>query len=89
MPTVFAPWLALVSHIFSCLVSFGLTWAAIIFIQGEWEYSAAGPLSLPLWFWNGIFPLAFFSMTVKYLFLTFLQLRQNLSRSCQPLTGEQ
>ena len=79
MPAVFAPWLALLSHIFSCLVSSGLTWAAVIFIRGEWEYSAAGPLSLPLWFWNSIFPLAFFFMAVKYLFLSLLQLHQNLS----------
>ncbi|TKB11778.1 TRAP transporter small permease [Desulforhopalus sp. IMCC35007] len=81
MPAVFAPWLALLCHIFSCLVAAGLTWAAVIFIRGEWEYSAAGPLSLPLWFWNSIFPLAFFCMAVKYLFLSLLQLRQNLSQS--------
>lgn len=89
MPAALAPWLSLLTHIFSCLVSVGLTWAAIIFIRGEWDYSSAGPLSIPLWFWNIIFPLAFFFMAVKYLFLSFLQLRQILHNSPKPLEGEQ
>ena len=78
IPPAITPWLALLTHIFCCLVSSGLTWAAIIFIKGELEFSSAGPLSLPLWFWNVIFPLAFLLMAVKYLFLSYLQLRQML-----------
>ena len=77
-PKTIAPWLSLVTHIFSCLVSGGLTWAGILFIQGELEFGSAGPLSQPLWLWNSIFPLAFCLITIKYLFLSFLQLQQIL-----------
>lgn len=76
MPDVLAPWLSLVTHIFCCLASAGLAWAAILFLQGELEFGLAGPLSLPLWFWNSIFPVAFCLITVKYLILSLLQLQQ-------------
>lgn len=76
IPEAIAPWLSLVTHMFCCLVSAGLAWAGIVFIQGEFEFGSTGPLSLPLWFWNSIFPVAFGLITVKYLFLSFLQLQQ-------------
>ena len=78
MPKTIAPWLALLTHIFCCLASAGLTWAGIIFIQGELEFASGGPLSLPLWFWNAIFPIAFGLIFLKYLFLSYLQLKENL-----------
>lgn len=78
MPKTIAPWLTLLTHIFCCLASAGLTWAGIIFIQGELEFASGGPLSLPLWFWNAIFPIAFGLIFLKYLFLSYLQLRENL-----------
>jgi len=78
MPKRLAPWLALTTHIFCCLASAGLTWAGVIFIQGELEFASIGPLSIPLWFWNGIFPVAFCLIFLKYLFLSYLQLAQIL-----------
>lgn len=78
IPETLAPWFSLVTHIFSCLVSVGLTWSGILFIQGELEFGSAGPLSQPLWFWNSIFPLAFCLIAIKYLLLSFLQLQQIL-----------
>lgn len=82
IPKAIAPWFSLVTHIFSFLVSGGLTWAAILFIQGELEFGSVGPLSQPLWFWNSIFPVAFCLITIKYLFLSFLQLQQILKMKC-------
>lgn len=76
MPRTIAPWLTLATHIFCCVASAGLTWAGIIFIQVEMEFPSIGPLSLPLWFWNGIFPVAFGMIFLKYLFLCYLQLRE-------------
>lgn len=78
MPKRIAPWLALITHVFCCLVSAGLTWAGVIFIQGELEFATIGPLSVPLWFWNGIFPVAFGLIFLKYLYLSYLQLSQIL-----------
>lgn len=78
MPKKLAPWLTLTTHVFCFLVSAGLTWAGVIFIQGEIEFASAGPLSLPLWLWNSIFPIAFGLIFLKYLFLSYLQLKQIL-----------
>lgn len=78
IPQTIAPWFSLATHLFSCLVSAGLTWAGILFILGELEFGSAGPLSQPLWFWNSIFPVAFCLMSVKYLLLSFLQFQQIL-----------
>ncbi|MFT5699763.1 MAG: TRAP-type C4-dicarboxylate transport system permease small subunit [Desulforhopalus sp.] len=76
IPEPLAPWLNLITLIFCFLASAGLAWAAVIFLQGELEFGSSGPLSLPLWFWNSIFPVAFCLITLKYLFLSFLQLRR-------------
>lgn len=76
MPDSIAPWVNLVTLAFCCLTSAGLFWAGMIFIQGELEFGSDGPLSLPLWFWNSIFPIAFALITGKYLFLSFMQLKQ-------------
>lgn len=81
MPEKVAPWLTLATHIFSCFVAAGLTWAGVIFIQGEIEFASMGPLSLPLWFWNGIFPVAFGMIFLKYLFLSYLQLAEIFRRN--------
>lgn len=76
MPKSIAPWINLVTLLFCSLASAGLTWAGVIFIQGELEYGSSGPLSLPLWFWNSIFPAAFCLITIKYFLLIFLQLQE-------------
>ena len=75
MPKSIAPWINLATLFFCCLASAGLTWAGVVFIQGELEFASAGPLSLPLWFWNSIFPAAFSLITIKYFLLIFLQLQ--------------
>ena len=76
MPKSIAPWVNLATLLFCCLASAGLAWAGVIFIQGELEFGSAGPLSLPLWFWNSIFPAAFSLITIKYFLLIFLQLQE-------------
>jgi len=80
LPKQLEPWINLVTSLFSTIAAGGLTWAAWRFLRGEIEFGGAGPLALPLWFWKGIFPLAFGLMTVKYLLLLFMQLR----KMCNP-----
>lgn len=76
LPVVIAPAVTLITHIFCSCAAAGLTWASILFLTGEVESGGAGPLSIPLWIWNGIFPVTFGLITVKYILLTFLQLRE-------------
>lgn len=75
------PWLTLVTHLFCTLASAGLTWAGWLFLRGEIEAGGIGPLALPLWFWNGIFPVAFGLMTMKYLLLFGMQARHLIAKS--------
>ena len=75
LPEKIEPWLTLITHLFCTLAAGGLTWAAWRFLRGEIEFGGSGPLSLPLWFWNGIFPLAFGLITLKYILLLLLQIK--------------
>ncbi len=84
LPKKSEPWITLITYIFSSLAAGGLTWAGCRFLGGEIEFGGSGPLSLPLWFWNGIFPVAFGLITVKYLLLLFIQLKSLLFPSHQP-----
>ena len=61
--------LFVITTIFSILASAGLTWASYRFLLSEIEYSGSGPLSIPLWAWNTIFPLAFALICLKYVVL--------------------
>lgn len=70
------PWLTLATHLFSALASAGLALAGWLFLRGEIEAGGIGPLALPLWFWNGIFPLTFGLMALKYLLLFAMQAGQ-------------
>lgn len=81
MPPALEPWLELVTQLFSSLAAAGLAWAAWRFLAGEIEAASDGPLSLPLWFWNSIFPLAFSLITGKYCLLLFMQVRALLKTS--------
>ncbi|SDP57219.1 TRAP-type C4-dicarboxylate transport system, small permease component [Desulforhopalus singaporensis] len=74
-PDRVAPFLSLVTHLFSCCASAGLTLAGWLFLRNEFEYGGTGPLTLPLWLWNTIFPFAFGLITVKYFLLIILQLK--------------
>jgi TRAP-type C4-dicarboxylate transport system permease small subunit len=73
LPEKIEPWITLITYLFCTLAAGGLTWAAWRFWQSEIEFGGSGPLSLPLWFWNGIFPLAFGCIALKYLLLLILQ----------------
>lgn len=81
LPPAVEPWLMLLIHLFSLLASAGLTWAGGLFLRGEIEAGGSGPLALPLWFWNGIFPLVFGLMTMKYLLLFIGQAKNLHDRS--------
>ena len=75
LPKKIEPWITLITHLFCTLAAGGLTWAGWRFLLGEIEFGGSGPLSLPLWFWNGIFPIAFGLITLKYLLLLFTQIK--------------
>lgn len=75
LPKILEPWIALVTHLFCTLAAGGLTWAGWRFLRSEIEFGGSGPLSLPLWFWNGIFPIAFGLIALKYLLLFLARLR--------------
>ena len=81
IPRSVEPWLILTTNVFCTLAGSGLTWAGVVFLKGEIEGGGQGPISLPLWFWNGIFPLAFGLITMKYLLLTILQIKVILTRN--------
>ncbi len=68
-------WVNLITLLFCTLAASALTWAGWRFLAGEIQFGGAGPLSLPLWFWNGIFPLAFGIMALKYSSLLLHQLK--------------
>lgn len=74
LPKSFEPWITFITHLFCTLASGGLTWAGWRFLRSEIEFGGTGPLSLPLWFWNGIFFLAFGLIFLKYLLLVAMQL---------------
>ncbi len=80
LPPAIDPWLALLTHFFCILASAGLTWAGWLFLRGEIEAGGEGPLTLPLWFWNAIFPLSFGLMTIKYILLFVMQGRNLLTK---------
>ena len=78
LPAAVTPYLDVVVQLFSCLAAAGLTWAGWLFLAGEIESGGQGPLDLPLWAWNAIFPLAFALIAVKSCLLLVLRLRDLL-----------
>lgn len=67
VPAGMKPWLHLLIHLFSTLVSAALTWAAVIFVRNEAEFGGTSLLSIPSWGWNLVFPLAFALITFRFL----------------------
>jgi len=74
LPQGLVPYLNLIVQLFSCLAAAGLTWAGWLFLMGEIEGGRVGPLGLPLWLLNGIFPLSFALITFKSALLLFIEL---------------
>ena len=83
LPKSIEPWITFITHLFCILASGGLTWAGWRFLRGEIEFGGAGLLSLPLWFWNSIFPIAFGLITLKYILLLVMQLKSLFAPSLQ------
>ncbi len=75
LPTALVPYLTLVVQLFSLLAAAGLTWAGWLFLAGEIKDGGEGPLGLPLWGWNTIFPLSFALIAFKSGLLLWLELR--------------
>jgi TRAP-type C4-dicarboxylate transport system permease small subunit len=83
LPQSIEPWITLITHLFCTLAAGGLTWAGWRFLRGEFEFGGTGLLSLPLWFWNSIFPIAFGLITLKYILLLVMQLKILFAASLQ------
>ncbi len=75
LPKQIEPFITLVTLLFCTLAAAGLTWAGWRFLRGELEYGGNSLLSLPSWFWNCIFPIAFGLIALKYMLLFILQLK--------------
>ncbi len=84
IPPAVDPWLSLLTQLFSTLAAAGLTWAGWLFLAGEIEAGGEGPLALPLWLWNGIFPLAFGLIAGKSCLLFIMQVRALASNTHPP-----
>lgn len=67
IPEKFQTWLKCFLDFFSFLVSLVLTYAAIIFVKNEAEFGASVLLSIPVWCWNLVFPLAFALIALRFL----------------------
>ena len=82
---VFA-WLVLVIDLFSTAVCGVLTYAAVLFVQGEKEFSGGRLLlGLPSWVLNLIFPIAFGLITLRFLFMAMETVRSIAKlEPCQP-----
>jgi TRAP-type C4-dicarboxylate transport system permease small subunit len=76
-------WVTLVTYLFCTLAAAGLTWAAWLFLGNEIEFGSPGPLALPTWFWNAIFPVAFGLITIKYVLLLLMQIKTVLTQTPQ------
>jgi TRAP-type C4-dicarboxylate transport system permease small subunit len=75
LPKSIEPWITFITYLFCTLAAGGLTWAGWRFLRSEIEFGGTGLLSLPLWFWNSIFPIAFGLITLKYILLLVMQLK--------------
>ncbi|MCP3889436.1 MAG: TRAP transporter small permease [Desulfobulbaceae bacterium] len=75
LPKTVLPYVTIITYLFCCCASAGLTWASWLFLAGEIEFGGAGPLAIPLWFWNSVFLIAFGLITIKYMTLLSLQIK--------------
>jgi TRAP-type C4-dicarboxylate transport system permease small subunit len=84
IPPALAPWFSLLTQLFSSLAAAGLAWAGWLFLAGEIKAGGEGPLALPLWFWNSIFPLAFSLIACKSCLLFVMQIKAIGTKSQVP-----
>ncbi len=75
LPKKIEPFITLTTHLFCTLAAAGLTWAGWRFLREEIEFGGNVLLSLPSWFWNCIFPIAFGLIALKYFLLFLMQLK--------------
>lgn len=71
IPKWLQPLIQLLCHLFAAVTSGFLSWASVLFLQSEIEFGSPGPLDIPSWGWNLIFPLTFILITLRYLVLFF------------------
>ncbi|MBU1639755.1 MAG: TRAP transporter small permease [Proteobacteria bacterium] len=67
VPEQLQPWLKCLLDFFSFLVALVLVYAAVIFVRNEAEFGATLLLSVPSWYWNLVFPLAFALIALRFL----------------------
>lgn len=61
------PLIKLLCSLFSSVTAGVLTWASVLFLRSEFEFGGEALFSIPSWCWNGIFPIAFLLITVRYI----------------------
>jgi TRAP-type C4-dicarboxylate transport system permease small subunit len=69
VPEMLIPWMRFLLNIFSAIVCFILTYAAIKFVRDEALYGGRGVLDIPSWGLNLIYPLAFGIIAFRFLSL--------------------
>ena len=81
LPQSSAKTIEFIVFIFSALTTATLSWAAIYFVASEMEYGGPGLLGLPSWQWNLAFPLTFITMTMSYIWQSYISGKQLLHRT--------
>ena len=71
LPDRYKPWLQALLNLFSAVVCFVLTYAAINFVRDEATYGGRGLLQIPSWGLNLVFPIAFGIISLRFFILTF------------------
>jgi len=71
LPDSYKPWLQALLNLFSAVVCFVLTYAAINFVRDEATYGGRGLLQIPSWGLNLVFPIAFGIISLRFFILTF------------------
>jgi len=71
VPEKFLSWLHAFINFFAGSVCIALTYAAIIFVRDEAFYGGRGILSIPSWWLNMAYPIAFGIISARFLVLSF------------------
>ena len=87
VPKSLHSWLHMVTNLFSATVAAFLTWAAFLFIRSEMKFSSTVLLSVPLWIWNLIFPIAFTLIALRFFMAAWAAALEILSLNKSPGDG--